>query len=61
MGQTTKRKEVTLVVLNCRKKLPKGTFNRYVPLKGGRKGVGVIHFVTERYWRGEGSSSDTVT
>ena len=31
--------------------MTKGTFNRYVTLKGGR---GVIHFVTERYWRGMG-------
>ena len=29
----------------------KGTFNRYVMLKGGR---GVVFFVTERYWRGRG-------
>ena len=38
--------------------MDKGTFNRYVTVKGGRGegagggGGGVIHFVTECYWRG---------
>ena len=40
---------ITNIFNYCTLFCSKGTFNRYVTLKGGR---GLIHFVTERYWRG---------